>query len=245
MDIMWLEITDPPELWRQIGFVVDDAGRCVVNGVEHRLVGAGHDGPGGDAASGAGARADIAGGTTARGDTARGNEVGGGAPSGVVAWGVRGIDPSTASIDGIATTVDNNAEPLPSPEHPNGVFRIDHLVIRTSSTPRTIGRLEALGLASRGGRSSNSAGTSVDMRFCWAGDTLLELVGPPTPGTEPGAQLSGIAYASNDLDATAELLGALGTTPVDAVQPGRRIAALRSEAGSTVPVAFMTPHRKA
>ncbi len=214
MEILWLEVADPPELWRELGFRVGESpgggSSCVVNGVEHRLVG--------------------------RTGTRRG----------VIGWGVRGVDGDIVSIDGITTTVVNEAEPAPSSDHPNGVFRIDHLVVRTSNTPRTASALESIGLKIRGGRTTNSAGTSVDMRFAWAGDTLLELAGPPSPEVEAKpSRLAGIAYATNDLDATAAFLGDRSTTPVDAVQQGRRIAAVRSEVGSTVPIAFMTPHVKA
>lgn len=209
MEILWLEIADRPQLWRDLGFTVDETGRCVINGLEHRLVGD---------------------------DDER---------RGVLAWGVSGIAPSVQSIDGIPTTVAYDYEQTPSTDHANGVFRLDHLVVRTSDTGRTASELETLGLEIQGNRSTNSTGTSVDMRFCWAGDTLLELVGPATPNGEvKPARLAGIAYATNDLEATVALLGRRSTTPVDAVQPGRRIAALNSEAGSTVPIAFMTPHHR-
>lgn len=211
MEIAWLEIDDPPELWRDLGYVVDDDGRCVIGGVEHRLLGqSGSDG-------------------------------------GVLGWAVTGVDDHAlaedGSIDGIATKVVDEYTTAPTPDHPNGVFRIDHLVIGTSSTPRTTAAFEAVGLGRRGGRTTNSAGDSVDMTFFWAGDTLLELAGPAAPDdTGKPARFSGIAYSSDDLDATVALLGDRSTTPVDAVQPGRRIAALTEAAGSSVPMAFMTPH---
>ena len=213
MEIAWLEIDDPPQRWREIGYIVDDNGHCVVGGVEHRLVGQ----PGAD--------------------------------GGVLGWAVTGLSDeqsalvSSGGIDGIPTTVVAEHQTAKAPDHPNKVFRIDHLVIRTSSTPRTTAAFEAVGLSRRGGRTNNSAGQAVDMTFFWAGDTLLELAGPPVPDDagEP-ARFSGIAYSSDDLDATVELLGDRSTTPVDAVQPGRRIAALTDSAGSSVPMAFMTPH---
>ncbi|MGI9615747.1 MAG: VOC family protein [Acidimicrobiales bacterium] len=220
MEIVWLDITDPADLWRDHGFEVDDDGHCVVNGIEHRLGAALPDGQEG-----------------------QGNGRGG-----IVGWGVSGIDPDGTidQIDGIPTTVVPEQATRPStPSHPNRVFRIDHLVIRTSDTPRTVAAFAAVGTQRRGGRTTNSAGDSVDMTFFWAGDTLLELAGPPTPKPDGGpARLGGIAYATDDLDATVSLLGDHSTTPVDAVQPGRRIAALNSAAGSAVPTAFMTPHVK-
>ena len=223
MEIVWLDITDPPDLWRDHGFLVDDDGRCVINGVEHRL---GADG-----------------GQHSGDDPDREPP---GPMTGVIGWGVSGVDADVTEIDGIPTTVvaEQQARPA-SPRHPNGVFRIDHLVIRTSDTPRTAAALEAVGNRRRGGRETNSAGEAVDMTFFWAGDTLLELAGPPTPKPDGGpSRLAGIAYATDDLDATVSLLGERSTTPVDAMQPGRKIAALRSGAGSSVPTAFMTPHVK-
>jgi hypothetical protein len=128
------------------------------------------------------------------------------------------------------------------------VTRIDHLVVRTPSTPRTTAALEAVGLERRGHRTTNSAGDHVDMTFFWLGDVILELSGPPAPEHDAGgearpARFAGIAYACTDLDHTVAHLGELCTVPRDAVQPGRRIAALRAPAGSTMPMAFMSPHR--
>jgi hypothetical protein len=162
---------------------------------------------------------------------------------GLVRWAVSGIDPDISSIDGLATKVVDAVESLSSGSHRNRISRIDHLVVRTSDTPRTTQALENVGLQRRGASDSTSSGEAVDMTFFWVGDTLLELVGPPTPLAEPKpARFMGIAYASDDLDATAEILGELCSVPKDAVQRGRRIAALRASAGSSVPMAFMTPH---
>ena len=207
--IVWLDITDPPELWARLGFEVE-GGSCVVNGVEHRLIG-----PTGDAAQG------------------------------VVRWGVDGIDPSITEIAGIPTVVVDRPEVPDEVRHPNGVFRIDHLVLRTSSTPGTVAALAQVGLEIRGQRATTARGAAVDMRFAWAGDTLLEIAGPPEPDGDGTTDVSGIAYATDDLDGAAARLGSMATTPVDAAQPGRRIFAVRSDAGSSVPIAFMTPHVKA
>ena len=221
LEIAWLEIADPPELWQELGYAVDGDGRCVIGSVEHRLIGAPADGE----------------------------------PGGIVRWAVFGPDPDVVGpdgIDGLPTLLladPYRPDPEPAPGHPNGVFRIDHLVIATSDTPRTAAELAAMGLGRRGGRTTNSAGEQVDMTFFWAGrgdpgsDVLLELSGPPAPAPEPKpARFRGIAYACGDLDATAALLAGRITTPRDAVQPGRRIAALTAAAGSSLPMAFMTPH---
>ncbi|MEM7337447.1 MAG: glyoxalase [Actinomycetota bacterium] len=212
MEIRWIEIADSPEVWADAGFIVD-GDRCVVNGVEHRLVGP-IDGVG-------------------HGD-------------GVVAWGVSGVDEAVTDIGGIPTRATTMDPPDGPDEHPNGVFRIDHLVITVTDTPAMMSALEDHGLESRGGRNTTSSGAGVDMRFAWAGNTLLEVAGPPEPAAQPApARVGGVAYATRDLDGAKALLGDRCTDPVDAVQPGRRIAALTRAAGSTVPVAFMTPHVKA
>ena len=220
MKVEWLEIADSAELWREIGFFVDEGGSCWIGGVEHRLVGTQ--------------------------DTRRG----------VVGWGLSDLgDPAESIgdpielIDGIATTSVSGlpadiGENAPGP-HPNGVYEIDHLVITTSSTPRTVAAFTELGLERRGDRTVNHAGDAVDMTFLWAGQTLLEIAGPAAPddGGKP-ARIAGLAYSTADIDAAAALLGDRMTLPKDAVQPGRKIAAVRKEVGSTVPIAFMSPHIK-
>ena len=54
------------------------------------------------------------------------------------------------------------------------------------------------------------------------------------------ARLWGIAFLVDDLDATGSALGELLGAPRDAVQPGRKIATLRPEAGLGPAIAFMT-----
>ena len=198
---------------------MDEQGRCVIGTVEHRLVGS------------------VEG------------------VAGITGWGIvplgaqRDESAETGSIDGIATTVVDGFERAvpaahPNAGHSNGVFRIDHLVIRTPDTPRTAAALRAAGLGQRGHRDTNSAGEAVDMTFFWAGPVLLELAGPPTPKLDGGpARLGGLAFATDRLDELVAQLGDRVTTPRDAVQPGRRIAALTKAAGCSTPVAFMTPHR--
>ena len=167
--------------------------------------------------------------------------------AGITGWGiVRAGDASThqRSIDGIATTAAGDHRCGPPVEHPNGVFRIDHLVIGTPDTPRTAAALRAEGLGQRGHRDTNSEGEAVDMTFFWAGPVLLELAGPPTPKVGGGpARLRGVAFATDRLDELVDRLGDRVTAPRDAVQAGRRISALTEAAGCTTPVAFMTPHR--
>ena len=82
--------------------------------------------------------------------------------------------------------------------------------------------------------------------FFRIGEPILEVVEAPE-GTSVArdldgpARLWGLAFRVEDLDRTAATLGNLVGTPRDAVQPGRRIATLRPEAGLGPAIAFMTP----
>lgn len=164
---------------------------------------------------------------------------------GIVRWGVSGIDLAVTDIDGIETVAEAVGPTADAVEdHPNGVFRIDHLVVLSSSTPRTAAAFEAAGLERRGHITQNHAGEAVDMTFFWFGETLIELAGPPEPAAEESpARLRGVAFSSRDLNASKMFLGERLTEPKDAVQTGRQIAAVRREVGSTVPIALMSPHR--
>ena len=76
------------------------------------------------------------------------------------------------------------------------------------------------------------------------GEVILEVVQAPPAlrfDADGPARLWGISFLVADLDVTAAHLGDLLGTPRDAVQPGRRIATLRREAGIGTAVAFMTP----
>jgi len=70
---------------------------------------------------------------------------------------------------------------------------------------------------------------------------IVELV--QRPDIEPGpAAFWGIVLIVDDLDAAYDLIGPdRVSAPKDAVQPGRRIATLRADAGLDIPVALMTP----
>lgn len=79
--------------------------------------------------------------------------------------------------------------------------------------------------------------------------TLAEVVAP-APGAElpaafaaavDGPRFWGLTLSVAELDATAALLGDRLGEITAAVQPGRRIATLRRDAGLAVPIAFMTP----
>lgn len=149
------------------------------------------------------------------------------AGEGILAW----------SVDGL------RSEMLPafaaegaSAEQPNGVTAVDHVVAITGDMEATMAALEADGLTARRVRE---AGSGLRQVFYVLGTALLEL-GGPVEG-ESGARFWGLTLVAADLDGLAERFGPLLGAPKDAVQPGRRIATLRREAGSSVPMAFLTP----
>ena len=110
-----------------------------------------------------------------------------------------------------------------------------------ASTPdfdRTRAALAAAGFEERRVRE---AGPDKRQAFYVVGDALLELVGPATPDGDGPAAFWGLVLVVEDLDATVERLGPLAGAPRDAVQPGRRIATLRREAGLGTAVALMSP----
>jgi hypothetical protein len=113
---------------------------------------------------------------------------------------------------------------------------IDHVVVTSPDPARTINALQAVGLEPRRTRDLDT----MRQTFFRLGPVILELVGPPAPDGDGPARFWGIAFTVADLGATARFLGARLGRVKDAVQPGRRIASLRREAGLALPVAFMS-----
>jgi len=154
------------------------------------------------------------------------------------------IDGVTESIDGLTVS-----PPIPrfhqriTPIHPNFVTHIDHVVAMSPDMDRTVQALSDAGLGLRRTRLYEAGGTTNRQAFFWLGDVILELAGADDAhGVEP-AQWWGLAFTSPDLDASHETLGGLLGEPKDAVQPGRRIAGLRTnDIGISVPIVFMSPH---
>ena len=124
--------------------------------------------------------------------------------------------------------------PTPMPPHANGVASIDHVVLVTPELDATVDELCAAG---HDLRRIREAGNGLRQAFFRLGPVILEVVGP----TDGATRLWGITFNVHDLDATTAFLGSRLGAAKDAVQPGRRIATLDRRAGSTVPMAFMTP----
>lgn len=149
------------------------------------------------------------------------------AGEGILAWSVDGLRSDVLP----AFTIEGA-----DGEHANGVGAVDHVVACTGDLDATMAALTADGLDARRVRE---AGDGLRQAFYVLGSALLEL-GGPVEG-ETGTRFWGLTLVAEDLDALAARLGPLLGTPKEAVQPGRRIATLRREAGSSVPMAFITP----
>ncbi len=150
------------------------------------------------------------------------------------------FEPSVAdTIDGIPSDQPAPVQPEAVVDHPNGAVAVDHIVVMTPDLDRTTNALADTGIELRRSRPIGDR----EQRFFWAGDTIIEMVGPTEPEGDRPASIWGLALVSEDLDASKNTLGALLSDPRDAVQPGRRIAAIRTkELGISVTIALMTPH---
>ncbi len=154
------------------------------------------------------------------------------------AWAFHGIEAN--ELDGLETRV---SVTCPAAAHANGATGVDHVVIASKDLDRTTAALSGIGIDLRRTRDLQDGATQ--QRFFWAGETILELVGPRTAELDPGPlSLWGLALVVDDIERAAALLGDRCSKPRDAVQPGRRICAIRTrELGISLPIALMTPHR--
>ena len=147
---------------------------------------------------------------------------------GIVGW-------SLPPIDGLAHA---EVEPLPPQEHGNGAVGLDHVVVLTPEFDRTARAFTAAGLAFRRIRETPE-GVRQGFRRC--GPAIVEVV--EMPRLDPGPpRFWGLVPIVAELDGLRGQLGAdLIAESRPAVQPGRRIATVRSAAGLACAVAFMTP----
>jgi hypothetical protein len=162
----------------------------------------------------------------------------GGEKRGVRDWSLRGVD--VDGIDGLAFGLPV-APAAPTPDHPNGVVGLDHLVVLSPDLRRTIDAVEAAGIDLRRVRDSGTYGAPMRQAFFKLGDVVLEVVGSAEPNGDGAPRFYGLAWTCRDLDGTAAFFGDRLHAPKDAVQPGRRIATLDKAAGSSVSMAFMSP----
>ena len=148
-------------------------------------------------------------------------------------------DFGSAGIDGLPTRA--GAGLSASMEHRTGVIEIDHVVALTPRLERTIDVLEGHGIECRRVREGETGMGPYRQAFFRVGRPILEVV--QAADMDPGApaRFWGITFTTADVDAAAEVMGEKLGEIKDAVQPGRRIATVRREAGLGLPVALISP----
>lgn len=158
---------------------------------------------------------------------------------GVVSWGLADLpeaDAPLTEIDGLAV----HSMALSAPQdsvvrHPLGARRVDHAVVFTDSLERTCGALAAVtGCELKRVREAGP----VRQGFHRLGEVIAEVVESDRANS---ASYWGFVLEVDDLDAACALLGPdVVGEPRDAVQPGQRIATIRSGVGLGVPVALIS-----
>jgi hypothetical protein len=164
---------------------------------------------------------------------------------GIVGWSVDGLEGQ--EIDGLPGVAAAPVTEAPA-AHPNGAIALDHVVVVTPSLDRTLEALQDAGLDLRRVREAR-AEPPLRQGFFKLGDVVLEVTGPAgaDPWLPPGEDVSGparfwgLVVVVPDLDGLVASSGGSVGAPRDAVQPGRRIATVRAEAGVSTALAFMTP----
>lgn len=159
----------------------------------------------------------------------------GGEGSGITAWSLMRVN-AMGSIDGLPSPVPRVLRPPPFRTHPNGATGIDHVVILTSSLDRTASALARAGAELRRTTESERG----RMGFRRLGPAILEVVQRDDLDADE-ARFWGLAVVVISIDELAARLGDRLGPIRQAVQPGRRIASLRQDAGISVPLAFMSP----
>ena len=201
-----------PAAWRAVGFEVERAGGA-------------DDADDGDVVRLGGIRIRLTGADTGRGMTG---------------WVLADAPDTTVDlIDGGLTTSHGEPSNGPAPVHPNGITGFDHVVVNTADLERTCAAIEAATGAPL--KRIREAG-SIRQGFHRLGEVIVEVVTHPgIVDTSPS--FWGLALNVDDIDALFERCGPeLMSAPKVAVQPGRRIASFRKEAGLGLPIAVMTPH---
>ncbi len=139
--------------------------------------------------------------------------------------------------DGLMTTFDDRCVSVASASSILDVVGIDHVVVMTNDLERTtsaIARVTGEPL-----KRVREAGDGIRQGFHRLGSVIVEVVENVRVAQ---THLWGFVLTVNNLDDVVAHVGpdVIGP-PRDAVQPGRRIATIRSGVGLGVPVALITP----
>ena len=159
---------------------------------------------------------------------------------GIVGWTLSGVGSTPpASIDGLATGIVAPQPPVYT-DHALGAGAIDHVVVMTTDLERTSSAIAAAtGCELK--RIREVGKMRQGFHRIGRGGLIVELV-ERTEIEEGPARFWGLVLIVDELDEACERMGTdLISTPKDAVQPGRRIATVREEAGLGLPLALMSP----
>ena len=168
-----------------------------------------------------------------------------GPDAGLVGWAFSGVESDFGSVDPIdgLRTESVAARPPVFAAHPIGASGLDHVVVMTPDLDRTSSAVEAVtGFERKRVRSVDGPGGVMYQGFhrIGRGGLIVEIVQRPEADEGPAA-FWGVVLNVDDLDAACAHIGSdLIGDAQDAVQPGRRIATVRREAGLGLPVALMT-----
>jgi hypothetical protein len=237
-----LDVADPPERWRALGFTVDGDDRLALGGVVLRL-GVSGDGITGWTLTGVDASGDIDGLPTKvaspepepdpkpkpepEPDPKPKPEPEPDPESGPERQPEPDPDPASTTAPA----------PASGPSHDNGAIAIDHVVIVTGDFERTSAALAASGMPLRLVRESDADRHRQGFRRL--GPAIMEIV--EVPDLEGAARFWGLVVVVEDLEGLHRRLDPHLHEIRAAVQEGRRIATLDSSAGLTPRLAFMDP----
>ncbi len=165
---------------------------------------------------------------------------------GLLSWKLNDIE---VDIDGLATTPDTEWSAVEVVRangvrnHINAVFGIDHVVIETGNIARTVAAFEHVGIVERRSSVLETPRGPRKQSFLWAGRVILEVVGPPEPDEQVATKVWGLALVTSNLQTTGHVLDQNLSEPRDAVQPGRKIATVRTaDLDISVPLVVLSPH---
>ena len=157
--------------------------------------------------------------------------------NGIVDWALTEV--AVAGIDGLPTRA--GAELSTGSQHSNGVIEIDHVVALTPRLERTIDALENEGIECRRIREGETGMGPYRQAFFRVGRPILEVVEGADMKPGAPARFWGVTFTTADIEAAAAVMGEKLGRVKDAVQPGRRIATVRKEAGLGLPAALISP----
>jgi hypothetical protein len=217
--VEWLTIAGDLDAWRSLGLSATDDGLIPLFGTALRIVSP-------DAAS---AMTGVAGGPSVALEDVQ---------VGIVGWALSGIDDTTTSIAGLATTVVEQMAPIFA-THALGARSIDHVVVMTGELEETTGAI-ALATGCELKRIREVGKIRQGFHRIGRGGLIVEVV-QHEDDDRSVTEFRGLVIIVEDLDVACAQLGPdrVGE-PKDAVQPGRRIATIRSSVGLGTAVALMS-----